>query len=632
MKYIRLFVCIILFACFQLVSTTAFAQSDENNIYAEIERQVEFAWAQISDLHISAQNDRNTIILDSVIADINANNDIAFVIVSGDVTEMGDYASLTVAKKKLDKLTCPYYVIPGNHDQRWTESAATDFNKVFGDDKFRLQMNGLFFVGISSGPVFKAGDGHITPEDLAWMKRQLKNIGKKSPVFLVTHHPLRTGDVDNWWELTDIARKYNIQYVLSGHYHRNFLNNYDDIPGLICRSTQRNDEGKVGYLIYKKFGNTIEVYNKQLSEVEEQFTEIALMQRVYVEGNQQQFPRASYEMNDHYKHIKNIWKKSHTNAIYTAPCHNGNKIYFADDRGIIYCYSADKGKELWQYAIQNRIVSSPVIDNSRIYVGSVDGYLYCLSCEDGKLIWRYRANATIFTTPQLSDGIVYFAAGKSLMAVNADNGDEIWSYKINGFQQTQPVVTDNSVIFTAWDNKVYALDRQNGELRWAWSDNKESTNYTTPNVTPKAVGENLFVVSREGWLTALDCYNGIMKWQDKARKVIASIGCDNGMIYSRMGNDSVFAYQVNTDNIERAWSESIGYKHDNNPCSMVVYDKRLYIATQHGEIICVAKENGKVVWRHKIGNALVNDVMPLKANDVVVTSTDGSIVRFGEKR
>ena len=241
-----------------------------------------FIFGLLTDLHIDIDNDQNSEDLVSVIEDINEQKGLAFILVTGDITEHGDLASLQLAKKMLDKLRIPYYVIPGNHDTRNTESGATDFKRVFGSDRFRLLMNVYLFLGINTGQIQNSGDGYIQSQDIEWIGRQLKNAGKKRPAFIVTHHPLKNGDVTNWYEVTDIARKYNIQGVLSGHYHRNFMDSYDAIPGVVNRSMQRGNELKGNYTIYA-ISDSLYILDKVPQEDAVKWSALALQPKVYVE-------------------------------------------------------------------------------------------------------------------------------------------------------------------------------------------------------------------------------------------------------------------------------------------------------------------------------------------------------------
>jgi len=80
--------------------------------------------------------------------------------------------------------------------------------------------------------------------------------------------------------MTDILRKYNIQAVLNGHYHRNALLNYDGIAGLVNRSTLRAKELKGGYSIYT-ISDSLSVSEKLIDSDEREWLSIPIEKRVY---------------------------------------------------------------------------------------------------------------------------------------------------------------------------------------------------------------------------------------------------------------------------------------------------------------------------------------------------------------
>lgn len=234
-----------------------------------------FRFALLSDLHISATNQQPTEDLQNAVKDVNKLPEIDFVIVSGDVADLGDTVSLRLAQHMLQKLNMPYYIIPGNHDVKWYESGASNFDYVFKDNKFVFTHNDVEFIGFTTAPLDKTGLGHIQPEDIDWVKTVLDKTGKEKLVFAVTHYPLQTGDVDNWKEMITVFKKYNVQAVLGGHYHRNALFNYEGTPGIISRSTLRGKDTVGGYSIIS-VSDSINVYEKKIGLPEEIWVTLTL--------------------------------------------------------------------------------------------------------------------------------------------------------------------------------------------------------------------------------------------------------------------------------------------------------------------------------------------------------------------
>lgn len=227
-----------------------------------------FKFAVFSDLHIAIDNSQPTADLQSAINEINAALDVEFVLVSGDITQLGDSLSLVKAKQMLSKLHVPYYITAGNHDFCWNSAGLRTFNNVFGANKFYIEHNGYRFISITSAPSEKYKSGHFQPQDLDWLKANLKKIPKHQPVFFMTHYPLLPGDVDNGPALEKVLRICNLQAVMSGHYHRNVCLNYNGTPSLVLRSTLRAQDEVGGYTIIS-ISDSMRVYEKKINKAEE---------------------------------------------------------------------------------------------------------------------------------------------------------------------------------------------------------------------------------------------------------------------------------------------------------------------------------------------------------------------------
>jgi 3',5'-cyclic AMP phosphodiesterase CpdA len=105
-----------LFLGFLLLSVFSFSQTKP------------FQFAFISDTHIGSPNGSAEEDLRRTVADINSiKEQIAFVVITGDITELGTNQQLQLAKQILDSLQIPYYIIPGNHDTGWSESGGLSF-------------------------------------------------------------------------------------------------------------------------------------------------------------------------------------------------------------------------------------------------------------------------------------------------------------------------------------------------------------------------------------------------------------------------------------------------------------------------------------------------------------------------
>jgi len=381
-----------------------------------------FSFAVISDMHISPQNVQNADDLKSVIADINNQRNIAFVFVTGDITDKGDLSSLMEAKKMLGKLNVPFYPLAGNHDTKNTDDFGINFKKVFGADKFRHSFNGFFFLGLSSGQYLQQSEGHFSAQDIVWLQRTLKNIGSKKPVFFVTHHPLKTGDTDNWFEITDILRQYNTQAALSGHYHKDFVLNYDGIIGIINSSTQRSEDSLAHYTIYQ-MADSLYVFDKPIGNDAQKRYALPIEQKFYPNTDTKNFPRPNFDINKNYKNVKTVWLKRLNTDTYAAPTVKNGLMYFGSETGNFFCFDTKKGKQKWVFRSMDKVVGRAAAVDDKVIFGSTDRNVYCLDANTGKLIWKYQYKNPIFADANISENFVFFEnKNNDYFAINIADG------------------------------------------------------------------------------------------------------------------------------------------------------------------------------------------------------------------
>jgi len=237
-------------------------------------------FALLTDMHIDMWNSQNTDDLVNAVDEINANNAIEFILIAGKKKKKGDSISLLKAQKLLSKLKMPYYITFGNHDAMSSKAPNSLYKRIFGNDKFSFTCKGKHFIGFTTCPDERYGEGQCSKADLNWIDSTLKSLETSLPIIALTHYPLQKGDVKNWVELTDLLRKYNVQTVLNGHYHRNALLVYNQIPGIVNRSTLRNSQTAGGYSIYV-LDSIIQVIEKVIGTEEQEWLQIPIEQKKY---------------------------------------------------------------------------------------------------------------------------------------------------------------------------------------------------------------------------------------------------------------------------------------------------------------------------------------------------------------
>lgn len=591
---------------------------------------IEFRFALLTDIHVNADSLAYNDLKRSV-DQINQLKDIDFVLVSGDITEEGDRTSLYRVKQLLDQLRVKYYITSGNHETKWSESGSTDFGHIFNSNRFKFQYKDFLFLGFNSGPIIRMADGHVSPQDIIWLKKQLSQYGKKKPVILVSHYPFQEGDIDNWYEVTDAVRLYNIRAVLNGHYHKNQLTFYEGIPGIINRSNLRNNNVG-GYSIYEVTKDSIKVYEHLIGGQPRKWGGYSLKNKYYVRDNST-YKRPSYSVNNEFSFVKEKWSVKTGHGIYSSPVFANNRVFVGDDLGFLTCYDFKNGKQKWSFKTKERIVGTPAANQKIVVFGSADKNIYGVDAETGRLCWKVAANEAVLGAVTIHNDIAYIGASDGkFRAININTGDLCWEYSsVKGYIETRPLIYQEKVIFSAWDNHLYALNALTGAECWKWNGGLTRMHFSPAAVWPVATDGKVYITDPQRAMTAIDSETGKTIWRTFQSKVRETIGLSNDRLrlYSKTMQDSVVCFSTKGNTPRQVWSSYVGFGYEHAPSMLVEKDNVVFGSTKNGLIFALDAFTGKVFWKHKVGNSLVSTVVPLSANECIYTSTEG-IVGFLE--
>ena len=591
-------------------------------------QSVQFRFAHLTDLHFSPNNPNPTEDLLRSVAQINATEGIDFVLVTGDITEEGDRASMEKVKSCLDLLKVKYYVALGNHETKWSDSGCTAFGEIFGSERFEFEHKGFLFLGFNSGPLMRMAYGHVVPQDIRWMTERMEQAGKDKPVMLVTHYPMKDGDVDNWYEVTDAVRPYNIRLFIGGHYHANRNERYDGIPGILMRSNLRDKDGKQGYGIYEVTSDSIKVFTQRIGEPAEQWASFSLTEQYYDrQGKAEKYP--DFSVNQEYSKAKEQWVVQTGVGIYCSPAVEKDKVFVGDDLGCLTAYALKNGKKLWSFASGKRIVGTPAVSEGIVVFGSADRNIYGLNAADGSLRWKVEAAEPVLGAVTIHEGIAYVGASdKTFRAIDIQTGKVVWSYEqVKGYIETKPLVVDDKVIFSAWDNTLYALEKATGKEIWKWTGGLTRMHFSPAAVWPVASNGKVFIADPQRAMTAVNLQNGETVWRTFRSQVRETIGLseDGERVYSKTMNDSIVCYSTLTDTPEQVWASNVGFGYEHAPSMPQEKDGVVYGSTKEGLLFALEAKTGKIIWKHKIGNSLINTVVPLNGREVLFTATSGEV-------
>lgn len=579
--------------------------------------------AVLSDVHVSPGNACDSA-LRVAVKEINA-GDYDLVVMDGDLTNEGADRELINIKTILDGISHRFAVIPGNHENNWSQSATRTFLDLWGNDRFIEDLGSTVAVGINCGPYMKMGDGHIKQEDLHWLKSTLDECAAKGKRILsFNHYPLQD-DIDNWTEYVELLEQYPVIGHINGHYHVWKQYRGGDIDAAMVRALDIK-KGEFGYAIINIDNDSVYIYEKLLNKEPELKYSWAINLRHTPTKFESAIEHDSFP-------IEKIWTDSA--SVFTRLAFDNENVYFGNSLGQFKAVNKNDGSLKWTVESGYPIFArATVLSSGLIALPCSDGIMI-INPQNGKIETLYPTISGPYVADgELKDNIYVQGGYMRIEGRDPAVGKLKWTYdSLSNYCQAAPVIDGNEIIFGAWDTKLRCLDATTGDLIWEWNNGKSNNLFSPGNVVPVVTSDRVIIVAPDRYMTAIDRKTGKTIWRDNSNRYRESLGrsADGSKVYAKTMDGHLVAVDALSDTFNQLWDVDLGIGYDHAPCVIAEIDGTVYAGSRRGVICAVDAETPHLIWSKKIGNGEVNgiDIDPTTGLPWV-SLIDGTIFKINE--
>jgi len=591
-----------------------------------VQKEDTLKFAIIADTHIGKSG--NSMGLRAIIKDINNNPEIDFVIHVGDVSNFGYENQLREAKSIMDSLYKPYYLVPGNHDIGWSASGGLIYNKLWKEQKFVTDIEGVRIIGFSTGPYVRMSRGYVPLDQMRWLDSLVQVTPKIKPVIFIGHYPLDNG-LSNYKEIINKLHKLNTLAVFCGHGHVNKLFDYDGITGIMTQTAQLR-QGKLAYNLVNLTKDSLIVKRVEVGN-----PEVVNWASISVHGKKDrnsvsadQFDRTPIKPK--YQKIQVYFTYQDKGNIVSTPAIWKNQVLFGNLLGEFKSLNPETNSINWSFKTTQSIFSSPEVSGNKVVFASADSAIYCLNAQNGKLIWRVKTGAPILASPVIKNNIVYIGSSDSIFrALDLSQGNEIWAFDdMQGYPVSKPSVAKGKVVFGTWGKMLYSLNAEKGDLAWKWCNQEYSQFYSPASCVPVIQNGKVYVVAPDEKLREFDLSTGEQTFQTDRFKVRESLGGNDkkDWLLAKTTQDSIVAWSTKRGKPELIFNISGDFGDDFSASMPAFYGNIAYFGTTYGRVYAIDVKAKEIKWVYQLSNDMINSVRTFKDGKVIATCVDGKIV------
>ena len=612
----------------------------------------------MADTHIRTQENIDS--FRCAIQDVNSLKPAPkFVVVAGDLTDLGSYPELEQYVTIIERIFWPVYHVMGNHDSRWTALGKTHFTQFLGPLYQSLDFDDVHIALLDSSVELEQY-GHIPVDQLAWLEKDLSATLDSKLKIVVSHHPPfeHTGRqfIDNEDALMEILTRHKVRLYFAGHLHQNTHTSVNGTEVVTCAAVM----GREKYRIIDVRPDEIEVRTRDFRNKEEtvdltfdrQFPALPEWQILSPQPGAQVryslgiqvlapgFTEIAYQVDSERGDKLKKTGDAFTGRIPTAVLCEGRHLLRITakqsdgrmlTRSVPFKKARRRDRIVLDFQASSGIQSSPLVvtekrwlgfgSRERVFFGSNDGYVYALDPGNGECVWKTPTGAPVLSSPAYWKGRVFIGSDDgNLYCLRSSDGKVLWRHFTDGAVYSAPRVENGIVYFGSGDNFVYALDGKNGEELWRFETGK------LVKCRPEVAAGKTFFGSWDMFFYAVDSMTGDLQWKFTITEDPFYPAATSNPIYADglvvVASHDYRTHAFDASSGKEVWVIESTDTRKPSYSTAAIEDGRAYYGSITGHVLCLDVKSGNEIWNTAVNDPIF-DSSPLICGDRVYVGSIG---------
>jgi len=316
------------------------------------------------------------------------------------------------------------------------------------------------------------------------------------------------------------------------------------------------------------------------------------------------------------------------------PAISGEVIYAASADGEVVAVDRKRGKTLWEVDLDLSLSGGVGVYKDVLLLGSSEGLVLKLDANTGEQLWTTMLTGEILSPPQANGKVVVAQTynGK-LQGLDFATGQLLWTYNskvpVLTLRGTSVPIMENNRVYAGFaSGRVLAFDAQTGSIVWDGrvaipQGRSEIERIVDVDGTMELAGNELYAVSYQGSVVAIDVESGRKIWQQKASS-FSGVSLGFGNVYAADEDGTLNAFMRNGEGVR--WSQgALGYRQLSRPTPVGSY---VTVGDFEGYLHVLSQVDGDFVGRVRVDSDGVRADMLSEDGILYVFANDGELVAY----
>ncbi|MBA3946333.1 MAG: PQQ-binding-like beta-propeller repeat protein [Herpetosiphonaceae bacterium] len=324
-----------------------------------------------------------------------------------------------------------------------------------------------------------------------------------------------------------------------------------------------------------------------------------------------------------------VWQHKTAAPLIASPVVGDGVVYFGSSDSYLYAVDAASGQTRWRYSLGPKLVNStPVLAGGLLLVAGDYTWINAIDARSGQRVWRYDTGDDVLAPPAVDAEarLALVASGGTLVALNVRNGERQWQVQVTdttppGWPSVAAPTVGGGTVFWApgVGHRLFAFTEASGTTRWSFDAGDRLAS------TPVLAGDSLYVVTWRGKVWALNSQNGIVRWQ---RTIGTGQPGEGSEATPSLGGTRLFvgSYQGTLYALDASTGTDLWHFQAAGPflASPATSNSVVYCASEDGKLYALDAEKGTVRWQHHLAEMRSSPALTDRA--LYIGTLDGTFV------
>ncbi len=244
---------------------------------------------------------------------------------------------------------------------------------------------------------------------------------------------------------------------------------------------------------------------------------------------------------------------------------------------------------------------TPAVDGELIFAADVNGRVMAMDRTTGKVQWKTDLDVPVSGGVGAGHGLVLVGTLKGeVIALDSGSGEQKWHAQVTSEVLSAPATNGDVVIVQTQDDRLIALEASNGQQRWIY-DNTPAVLTLRGTGAPLVTNQLAFAGLSTGKVIAVDTRRGLPVWEQRITvpqgrsELERVVDIDGGLLLSG-GNLYVVTYQGRVAALEQNSGRILWQREASSYTGVAQGFGSVYVSQADGTVEGIDERSTSALW------------------------------------